>query len=273
MPRCSQKTAKGLRCKSHGIETNGKIICATHLKHMDDSSMPDLVPVSSVPTPTPTPITTKEFDSVLSEMMSIIFPDYEARYYLSTLRSTHKSLIEGIYKKVPTAEKDLYWKYGVDDALDHILSTRLAGMPEDVTTWTGKDAQLNTLMNKLTEIHKAMLTQLQKPTQPQPQAKINPDRPETLEAAYERIDELQKKIAVAKEKSKEAAEGSLWKSGCEDMCYHLGNCSDVMGDCWVPVYHESGLDGLKNHLREVSKENHHGKACEECSETINRLHD
>jgi len=66
---------------------------------------------------------------------------------------------------------------------------------------------------------------------------------------------------------------SLWNSGCEDMCYHLGFCSDVMGDCWEPVYHESGLDGLKTQLRAVSKSHHHGKACKDCTRWIDGLHD
>ena len=232
MPRCTQKTSKGLRCKGNGVENDDVIMCATHSKYFKD--MPELI---SIITPVVAPCTHKEscdtsnekccecsdmrpegpfykaynktylaefssvsrnyyycfgckyrldtqpketFDSVLSEMMSIISLDYSARHYLTNLRSTHKRIIEGYYKEFPTADKDHYWKYVVDDALDHILSERLAGMPEDVASWTGKDAQLNTLMNKLSKIHKSLRT-------------TNPDRPETLEAAYERIDELQKK--------------------------------------------------------------------------------
>jgi len=41
MPRCTQKTINGTRCKGNGVDHNGKIICATHLKHM----MPELIPV------------------------------------------------------------------------------------------------------------------------------------------------------------------------------------------------------------------------------------
>jgi len=230
---------------------------------MDDSSMPDLIPVSSVPVTAPP---CQDFDSVLSEMLKIVGKDDTAGYYLIDLAKMHETLLTTI------SDDNVSWMFHVTDTLDHILSTRLAGMPENVSTWTGEDAELNTLMNKLTAIHMTMLKQRQKP--------INPDRPETLEAAYARIDELQKEIATlepqlaaAKEKAKDAAKVSLWNSGCEDMCYHLGFCSDVMGDCWEPVYEKDSLDGLKKHLHEVSKHHHHGKACNECSETINRLHD
>jgi hypothetical protein len=211
----------------------------------------------------------EQFDTTIDEMKKIVGINDVANSYLSSLKKTHKILVD-----IPSDDKisEENWKFHVYDTLDHILSTRLAGMPENVSTWTGEDAELNTLMNKLTAIHMTMLKQRQKP--------INPDRPETLEAAYARIDELQKKIATlepqlaaAKEKAKDAAKLSLWNSGCEDMCYHLGFCSDVMGDCWEPVYEKDGLDGLKKHLHEVSKHHHHGKACNECSETINRLHD
>jgi hypothetical protein len=258
MPRCSEKTSKGLRCKANGLEHNGKIICAIHLKDYED--MPDLIPVTISSSVTPQ----DDFDNVIAEMMSIVGTDDIARIYISDLPKIHKCTLYD--------HGDANWNFVVSDTLDHIISSRLAGMPENVSTWTGEDAELNTLMNKLTSIHMSMLMQRQKP--------INPDRPDTLEAAYERIDELQKKIATlepilaaAKEKAKEKALMSLWNSGCEDLCYHLGFCSDVMGDCWEPVYNESGLKGLKANLREESKHHHNGKACKECNETINRLHD
>jgi hypothetical protein len=322
MTRCSQKTAKGLRCKSHGAEHNGVIICAVHLKEFHD--MPMLIPIDN-PAPLVTPpcthkdkcdlthekccecsdtrpiqdagyvaylnpsladavlvsrdyyycpsCKTKEtFDTVLSEMLRIIYPDDTARYYVSNLRKTHHVLVKLFNDGISDCKtSETNWNFHVYDTLDHILSTRLAGMPEDETTWTGKDAQLNTLMNKLTMIHKSMLI---KP------APANPDRPETLSAAYERIDELQKKIsemepqlAAAKEKAKSTALISLWNSGCEDMCYHLGFCSDIMSDCWEPVYEKDGLEGLKANLRDESKHHHHGKACEECKKCIESLHD
>ena len=213
-------------------------------------------------------MTHEEFDSVLSEMLKIVGKDDTARYYLTDLANTHKILLNN---SSDDKSSETNWSFHVDDTLDHILSERLAGMPEDETTWTGKDAQLSTLMNKLTTIHKSMLI---KP------APANPDRPETLAKAYQRIDELQKKIAemetqvaAAKEKAKGAALMSLWNSGCEDMCYHLGFCSDVMGDCWEPVYNESGLKGLKANLREVSKQHHNNKKCEDCKYWIDSIHD
>ena len=59
MFRCSQKTAKGLRCKSNGVERDDIIICATHLRQM---MLPELIPVPkpvSIPPPPP-PCTHKE---------------------------------------------------------------------------------------------------------------------------------------------------------------------------------------------------------------------
>jgi hypothetical protein len=202
-------------------------------------------------------------------MMKIVGKDHIARFYLSSLTKTHKTFTEGLYKLAPSSEKERHWAYAVNDTLDHILSSRLAGMPEDRATWTGKDAQLKTLMNKLTEIHKSMT-----------KSPLNPDRPATLAAAYEYIDQLQKKItelepllAASKEKAKGVALMSLWNSGCEDLCYHFGHCSDVMGDCWEPVYDESGLEGLKAHLRMVSNDNHNNKSCKDCTKWIESLHD
>uniref|UniRef100_A0A6C0IGB0 Uncharacterized protein n=1 Tax=viral metagenome TaxID=1070528 RepID=A0A6C0IGB0_9ZZZZ len=247
MPRCSEKTSKGLRCKANGLEHNGKIICTIHLKDYED--MPDLIPVTISSSVTPQ----DDFDNVIAEMMSIVGTDDIARIYISDLPKIHKCTLYD--------HGDANWNFVVSDTLDHILSSRLAGMPEDRATWCNKDAQLNTLMNKLTEIHKSML----KP--------INPDRPETLEKAYECIDELQKKIGEMKEKNKHYAIKNLWNSGCEDMCYHLGYCSDVMGDCWEPVYEKDGLEGLKANLRAESKHHHNGKACDDCKKWIEFLHD
>jgi hypothetical protein len=214
-------------------------------------------------------LTHEEFDIVLSEMKDIVGTNDVANFYLSSLKKNHKILVD-----IPSDYKisEANWTFHVNDTLDHILSERLAGMPEDDLLWTGNDAKLNTLMNKLTMIHKSMLIKPVKAT--------NPDRPETLEAAYMRIDDLQKKIAemesqvaTIKENAKEAALMSLWNSGCEDLCYHLGFCSDVMSDCWEPVYKKDGLEGLKANLREVSKEHHNGKICEYCNKWIENLHD
>ena len=76
-----------------------------------------------------------------------------------------------------------------------------------------------------------------------------------------------------KKRLKEAAYITLWKSGCEDLCYHFGLCSDVMGDCWEPVYDKSGLEGLKKDLRLLSKVDDHGEECKYCKKWIENLHD
>ena len=317
MPRCSEKTTQGKRCKGNGVENNGKIICATHLKHI----MPELIPVivtQATPIAPQPPCTHKDrceltqenccdcsdkrpiqdegyvaylntyladaelvprhyyycskckervpqekFNATIAEMKKILNGKYDdtARWYIDGLTKTHNAIVKDVKNKlVDPINTHVHWNFCVDDILDHILSTRLAGMPKDRTQWYGNDAQLNTLMNKLTTIHKSMLTQ------PQKQKPVNPDRPETLEKAYERIDELNKKL-------KANANMNLWNSGCEDMCYHLGYCSDVMRDCWEPVYEKDGLEGLKANLRSVSKEHHNGKECKDCDKWIEKLHD
>ena len=75
------------------------------------------------------------------------------------------------------------------------------------------------------------------------------------------------------QKAKDDAHTSLWNSGCENLCYHFGFCSDIMEDCWEPVYDESGLKGLKKDLRSTSNRIHDGKVCEDCKKWINGLHD
>ena len=75
------------------------------------------------------------------------------------------------------------------------------------------------------------------------------------------------------QKAKDDAYTSLWNSGCENLCYHFGLCSDIMGDCWEPVYNESGLEGLKKDLRILSKVEHNGEICEDCKQWIDGLHD
>jgi len=329
MPRCTEKTTKGLRCKGNGVENNGVIMCATHLKYFEH--IPPLISVTeTVVAPIPPACTHKDtcdlthekccecsdtrpiqeegyvayintylidgvsvprhyyycpsckervpqdkFDTTIAEMKKIVDDKYnaDARWYIDGLAKTHNAIVKDVKNTlVDPINTHEQWNFCVNDTLDHILSTRLAGMPEDRSLWTGNDAKINALINSLTEIHESMLTQKQK--------SVNPDRPETLEAAYERIDELQNKIAemepqvaAAKENAKEAALMSLWNSGCEDMCYHLGFCSDVMGDCWEPVYEKDGLEALKANLREVSKLRHCGKECKDCTRWIDSLHD
>ena len=251
MPRCSQKTTKGLRCKGNGVENDGVIMCATHLKHM----MPELIPlIPSAPPcihksicdlthekccecsdtrpiqkegyvaylnthladaelvsrhyyycpsckdhltkpppkatnpdrpktledmpaleiiPVATPllpvdvavaVATKDmFDTVIDEMSMIVGTDGIAKYYLRNIKATHDNIISDI-KADPNNQKEGLWNFVVDDTLDHILSERLAGMPENRILWSGNDAKLKTLMDRLTEIHYSMM----KPTNPDP---------------------------------------------------------------------------------------------------------
>lgn len=70
----------------------------------------------------------------------------------------------------------------------------------------------------------------------------------------------------------DAVERALWESGLNSLCYHFGNCSDVMGDCWMPCYKAHGLKGLKEMLRYTAKQNKHSKDCSGC-EDINYLTD
>jgi hypothetical protein len=245
MPRCTQKTNQGKRCKGNGLEHDGKIICATHLKNLP-IPVPEVIPVVATPTPICThkdkcntstekccecsdmrPIeedgyksynkrfshdftivsrhyyyclgckkrlNQEQFDTTITEMKNIVENVISVQWYINQLAKFHSILVD-VHSNLEISEEN--WKFHVNDTLDHILSSRLAGMPEDVATWSTNDLQIYTLMNKLTTIHKAMLTQPQPPTQPKPQPPtqpkpVDPDRPETLEAAYERIDELQK---------------------------------------------------------------------------------
>lgn len=75
------------------------------------------------------------------------------------------------------------------------------------------------------------------------------------------------------QRDKEKVEMNLYESGLDDMCYHFGFCSDVIGDCWLPDYESGGLSGLKKSLRETSKFIHKGEPCEVCKTTIDGIHD
>ena len=91
------------------------------------------------------------------------------------------------------------------------------------------------------------------------------------------IAELKKKLAELEkelaQKKREEAEQNLWESGLEDLCYHLGYCSDVMGDCWFPIYEEKGLLYLKSQLYIDARVEHKGKPCKECDDIIKNLSD
>jgi hypothetical protein len=133
------------------------------------------------------------FDKRIEELKALVYHEgdnSELNWYIRGLADNHKRLVEKVYDGTADLKYcDLNWKYIVDDVLDHILSTRLAGMPEDPKQWKGKDAKINQLMTKITEIHNKMIN---KPT--------NPDRPTTLKSAHARIDELNLKIAEIMQK-------------------------------------------------------------------------
>ena len=185
MPRCTQKTAKGLRCKSNGVENDGEIICSTHLRQL----MPELIPVAEPepePAPLPPPCTHTE-----------------------TCDLTHDKCCECSDER-PIQEEG-YVAY---------INTHLA------------DAVL-------------------------------------VPRHYYYCPSCKKRFM----KNKEAVYMSLWNSGCEELCYHFGLCSDVMGDCWEPVYDKSGLEGLKKDLRILSKVEHKDEECKNCEKWIESLHD
>ena len=91
-----------------------------------------------------------------------------------------------------------------------------------------------------------------------------------------KISSLEAENAKLKEdkinKKKEQKIQNLCDSGMMSLVYHLGYCSDVLGDCWIPAYEKSGLSGLKKELWETSEYVHKGKHCSECEETINHIH-
>jgi hypothetical protein len=128
------------------------------------------------------------FDKWIQVLKALVYHqdnNSELNWYIRGLADNHKRLVESVYNgNADLKYCALNWKYIVDDVLDHILSTRLAGMPEDPRQWKGKDAMINEVMTKITEIHNKMIN---KPT--------NPDRPTTLKSAHARIDELNMKIA------------------------------------------------------------------------------
>ena len=180
MPRCSQKTAKGLRCKSNGVERDDIIICSTHLKQM----MPEHIPaLEQEPEPLPPPCTHKE-----------------------TCDLTHDKCCECSDER-PIQEEGYV----------AFINTHLA------------DAIL-------------------------------------VPRHYYYCPSCKKRL-------KQTAYTSLWNSGCEELCYHFGLCSDIMADCWEPVYDKSGLEGLKKDLRLLSKVEHKDKECKNCEKWIESLYD
>ena len=134
----------------------------------------------------------------------------------------------------------------------------------------------------------------QKVSEPLPQIKVvakqQPINTELVEANLiisnlkKEIDQLKREneslkkenTALTKEvdeKEQEECEIALYESGMGDLVYHLGFCSDVIGDCWIEHYHNGGVAGLKKALREVSKYVHKKNMCAECSHLIDGIHD
>jgi gas vesicle protein len=135
----------------------------------------------------------------------------------------------------------------------------------------------NALADELDALKKDMLN-LRK--QSQLEADVSRAIKEGLE--YD-IDDLKKENAKLKKKyeayEKEAAQAEkdapitkMLDTGLDEMVYHLGFCSDVLGDSWVPEYETGGLAGLKKILRESSMYVH-GKSCSTCDKFIGSIHD
>jgi hypothetical protein len=87
--------------------------------------------------------------------------------------------------------------------------------------------------------------------------------------AYEKEAEQAKK--EAEQVMKEAKIMRMLDTGLDEMVYHLGFCSDVLGDGWIPDYEDGGLAGLKKSLRESSKYVHSNSECSTCDRLINGI--
>lgn len=86
-----------------------------------------------------------------------------------------------------------------------------------------------------------------------------------------KIDAYEKK---AEQAEKDARITKMLDTGLDEMVYHLGFCSDVLGDSWVPEYETGGLAGLKKILHESSTYAHGGNfECSTCDKFIASIHD
>jgi hypothetical protein len=86
-----------------------------------------------------------------------------------------------------------------------------------------------------------------------------------------KIDAYEKQDAQAK---KDARITRMLDTGLDEMVYHLGFCSDVLRDSWVPEYDTGGLAGLKKILRESSTYVHgNNLECSTCHKFIGSIHD
>lgn len=90
-------------------------------------------------------------------------------------------------------------------------------------------------------------------------------------------DDYEEKAVLAKEEAeqaeKDAAFMRMLDTGLDTMVYHLGFCSDVLGDSWAPEYEKGGLAGIKKSLRESSKYVHGKNKCSTCDKLIGSIHD
>jgi len=78
----------------------------------------------------------------------------------------------------------------------------------------------------------------------------------------------------AEQAEKDARITRMLDTGLDEMVYHLGFCSDVLGDSWVPEYETGGLAGLKKILRESSTYAHGNNfECSTCHKFIGSIHD
>ena len=75
------------------------------------------------------------------------------------------------------------------------------------------------------------------------------------------------------EDEKEQRGINLCESGMGDLVYHLGFCSDVIGDCWIEHYYSGGVSVLKKQLRKSSEYVHKHGNCKECKRLIDGIHD
>jgi hypothetical protein len=75
------------------------------------------------------------------------------------------------------------------------------------------------------------------------------------------------------EDEKEQRGINLCESGMGDLVYHLGFCSDVIGDCWIEHYYSGGVSALKKQLRKSSEYVHKDDSCEKCKRLIDGIHD
>lgn len=98
----------------------------------------------------------------------------------------------------------------------------------------------------------------------------------TIANAKVEISSLKSENSKMKKKNDEAEKEqrgiNLCESGMGDLVYHLGFCSDVIGDCWIEHYYSGGVSALKKQLRKSSEYVHKHGNCKECKRLINGIH-